>query len=63
MAKPVCPGTLRVSNEDADGLPIYSPYTANRDYSRPNESDPINYTGFCGYYCIPNEKIVKTKAR
>lgn len=57
------PGTLRVSNEDADGLPIYSPFTANRDYTKPNDSDPINYTGFCGYYCIPNEKIVKTKSK
>ena len=50
------PGTLPITREDANGLPIYSPYTANRNYSKPNDSDPINYTDFCGYYCLPTEK-------
>ena len=49
------PGTLPVTNVDADNLPIYTPFTANRDYAKPGESDPINYTGFCGYYCIPTD--------
>ena len=50
------PGTLPVTNLDADKQPIFTPYTANRDYSKPGESDPINYTNFCGYYCIPSNK-------
>jgi hypothetical protein len=57
------PGTLPISREDANGLPIYSPFTANRDYSKPNDKDPINYTGFCGYYCIPTDKVAKTYAK
>ena len=55
------PGTLPVTKVDADFLPIYTPFTANRDYSKPNENDNINYTGFCGYYFIPKDK--KKKAR
>ena len=57
------PGTLRVTDKDADGNPIYSPYTANRDYSDGDRKDPINYTGFCGYYCIPTEEKYKTRAK
>jgi hypothetical protein len=57
------PGTLKVSREDANGLPIYSPFTANRDYTKPNDKDPINYTGFCGYYCLPTKKKAKTYAK
>jgi len=57
------PGTLPITREDANGLPIYSPFTANRDYSKPNDKDPINYTGFCGYYCIPTDKVAKTYAK
>ena len=57
------PGTLPITREDANGLPIYSPYTANRDYTKPNDSDPINYTEFCGYYCLPTEKKAKTYAQ
>lgn len=55
------PGTLPVTNLDADKKPIYTPYTANRDYTKPGESDPINYTNFCGYYCIPNDKKLKAQ--
>ena len=50
------PGTLPVTNVDADKIPIYTPFTANRDYTKPGDNDPINYTSFCGYYCIPNEE-------
>ena len=57
------PGTLPISREDANGLPIYSPFTANRDYAKPNDKDPINYTGFCGYYCIPTDKVAKTYSK
>ena len=55
------PGTLPVTDLDADKNKIYTPYTANRDYTRPGETDPINYTNFCGYYCIPNNKKMKAQ--
>ena len=57
------PGTLPITNIDADGLPIYTPYTSNNDYSKPGENDPINYTEFCGYYCIPKNSLAKTQAQ
>jgi hypothetical protein len=55
------PGTLPVTNLDADKEKIYTPYTANRDYTKIGDSDPINYTNFCGYYCIPNDKKLKAR--
>ena len=55
------PGTLPVTNLDVDKNPIYTPHTANRDYSKPNDTDPIDYTNFCGYYCIPKYKTRKAK--
>ena len=55
------PGTLPVTNVDADNLKIYTPFTANRDYTKPGDKDPINYTSFCGYYCIPNNIPRKAK--
>lgn len=55
------PGTLPVTNLDKDKNKIYTPHTANRDYTRPGDNDPINYTNFCGYYCIP--KHIKRNAR
>ena len=55
------PGTLRISTKDAEDLPIYTPHTANRDYTKPSDPDAINYTGFCGYYCIPNN--IKTRSK
>ena len=55
------PGTLPVTNKDADNLNIYTPFTANRDYTKPGDKDPINYTSFCGYYCIPNNIPRKAK--
>ena len=57
------PGTLPITQKDADGLPIYTPYTSNNDYSKPGENDPINYTDFCGYYCIPKNSVADTKAQ
>ena len=56
------PGTLPITKKDADKMPIYIPSTANKDYSEPDDDDPINYTEFCGYYCIPSNKKAKTKA-
>lgn len=58
------PGTLPVTNLDANKKPIYIPHFANRDYSEGRtDSNEINYNDFCGYYCIPNTKFaVKTQA-
>lgn len=56
------PGTLPITQLDADDLPIYTPYTSNRDYGKPGDNDPINYTEFCGYYCIPKNSVAKTRA-
>ena len=53
------PGTLPITKLDADDLPIYTPYTSNRDYTTPGDDDPINYTEFCGYYCIPKNSVAK----
>ena len=52
------PGTLPVTDKDADNNRIYVPHFSNRNYSKDknNNDDPINYTDFCGYYCIPNNK-------
>ena len=57
------PGTLPITKVDADKMPIYTPYTSNNDYSKPGENDPINYTEFCGYYCIPKNSVADTKAQ
>lgn len=57
------PGTLPVTNVDADKRPIYVPHFANRDYEREDSSkEPIIYTDFCGYYCIPSSKYVVKNA-
>ena len=56
------PGTLPITKLDADDLPIYTPFTSNRDYTTPGDDDPINYTEFCGYYCIPKNSVAKTRA-
>ena len=55
------PGTQKIIDYDADGNKIYIPHYSNRDYShKPNK---INYTSFCGYYCVPrNEYIDKNSA-
>lgn len=60
------PGLNPVSTVDSPfdgekGRPIYVPHFANRDYSNDvnkNDDDGINYTSFCGYYCIPQNAII-----
>lgn len=57
------PGTLPVTNVDADNKHIYVPHFANRDYSNEKKSrKPINYTSFCGYYCVPVNDYLDTNA-
>jgi hypothetical protein len=50
------PGTLPVTNKDANGDLIHIPHFAARDYSDGDneDEDAINYNDFCGYYCIPS---------
>lgn len=57
------PGLNPVSKVDSpfkgeNGRPIYVPHFANRDYSRNDGDDGINYTSFCSYYCIPQNNLV-----
>lgn len=44
-------GANKVKRYDAEGLAIWDPKTAARDY-RPNGSF-LNYDKFCGYFCVP----------
>ena len=53
------PGILKVSDTDATGQKIPVPHFASRNYEK-GKSDDINYTDFCGYYCIPTNKYKKT---
>lgn len=50
-------GANRVKRYDAEGLPIWDPRTAARDY-RPRGSF-LNYRDFCGYYCAPRRRTLK----
>ena len=53
------PGISPISNIDASGRKIYVPHFANRDYTDDkNDDDAINYTHFCGYYCIPDNQYI-----
>ena len=50
-------GANKVKRFDAEGLPIWDPRTAARDY-RPRGSF-LNYEDFCGYYCVPRRKKIR----
>ncbi len=50
-------GANPVKRFDAEGKPIWDPKTAARDY-RPRGSF-LNYTDFCGYYCVPRDRAIK----
>lgn len=53
------PGISPITDKDASGRKIYVPHFADRDYTKVDDDDEaINYTGFCGYYCIPTNKTV-----
>ena len=53
------PGILKVTDVDATGQKIPVPHFASRNYEK-GKSDDINYTDFCGYYCIPTNDYKKT---
>ena len=45
------PGALQVKREDSTGRPIIRPDRAMFIYK--DKTDPIIYTHFCGYFCVP----------
>lgn len=47
------PGATEVTNKDATGRLIYDPELASRKYSKTG----LNYDGFCGYLCVPRNKV------
>jgi hypothetical protein len=56
------PGTLPITNKDANDKVIYVPHNADRNYNKNAKKDGINYVDFCGYYCVPNNKYINTHA-
>lgn len=50
-------GANKVKRFDAEGLPIWNPETAARNY-RPRGSF-LNYKDFCGFYCAPRRRTVR----
>ena len=48
------PGAMDVTTKDASGRPILRPDRALFIYK--NNKDPLQYTKFCGYYCVPRGK-------
>ena len=57
------PGATPVTNKDSAGNPIYDPDLAGRYYpSEESHKDELDYSGFCGYYCIPRSKALTIAA-
>ena len=53
------PGISPISNVDSSKQNIYVPHFADRNYEENKDNDEaINYTNFCGYYCIPTNNTV-----
>ena len=53
------PGISPITNVDSAGKEIYIPHFANRDYTDDKDNeDAINYTHFCGYYCVPDNNYI-----
>jgi len=48
------PGAMEVTTLDASGRTILRPDRALFIYN--NHKDPLRYTKFCGYYCVPRGK-------
>jgi len=45
-------GEQDVTNQDAQGNPIFNPKQASRDYTDRKNSN-LNYEDFCGFFCVP----------
>ena len=48
------PGAMDVTTKDASGRPIIRPDRALFMYK--SRDEPLQYTKFCGYYCVPRGK-------
>jgi hypothetical protein len=48
------PGAMNVTRLDATGRPIIRPDRASFIYM--NHKEPLMYTKFCGYFCVPRNK-------
>jgi hypothetical protein len=48
------PGSMDVTTKDASGRPILRPDRALFIYK--DKKEPLEYTKFCGYYCVPRGK-------
>ena len=48
------PGSMDVTTKDASGRPILRPDRALFIYK--DHKEPLEYTKFCGYYCVPRGK-------
>jgi hypothetical protein len=47
-------GANPVKTFDAEGMPIWNPKTAARDYR--SRGSFLNYKDFCGFYCVPRHE-------
>lgn len=54
------PGSMDVTRVDASGRPIIRPDRALFMYT--NHKEPLTYTKFCGYFCVPRDKPMTMKA-
>lgn len=54
------PGAMEVTTKDASGRPILRPDKALFIYN--NHKDPLRYTKFCGYHCVPRGKPLYLRA-
>jgi len=55
------PGVLPISKTDASDQQIWVPHFADRNYLE-NPLYGTTYSQFCSYYCIPNNKYIKTNS-
>jgi hypothetical protein len=54
------PGSMDVTRIDSSGRPILRPDRALFIYK--NHKEPLEYTRFCGYFCVPRDKAMMMKA-
>lgn len=57
------PGSMDVSRIDSSGRPILRPDRALFIYK--NHKEPLRYTKFCGYFCVPRDRpmMMKTEVK
>jgi hypothetical protein len=55
------PGAMEVTLKDASGRPIIRPDRALFLYKK--SKDPLMYTDFCGYFCVPRDRPIHAMAQ